>query len=497
MPQYELSFEDGSTATVSGPEGATAEQLLAILTKEETSKKDTGKEDILEKRKAAEQAYIDARYNAKADEDAAWYENIAKGFGAGAVDVGEMAALGGAAILGEESETAAREQIQAAAEAIRPEGGDQEAITYNLSKALGSIAGIAAPAALAAYAAPAAAATAVGTGVASLLAAGAGAGEASERAREAGTTEEQRSAAALRGVPIGLLDVLPMGRFVKAIDVPALTKIVNKVGGENIETIGDKFLSVLGTAGFEGGQEAASGFLQNLNQAGYLSWEEIDLSSGIAEEAGYGAGAGGIIQMMVDFKRGRARAKAKRGDDKEPTDEEIQLELTEEARVESILDTLGELEGAQAEQERSAAQEAARVESTLETIEELEGIPAEQERAVTEQERESAQLRAELAEDPTQMSAAFEEARTEQEAQQRTRQEQEDFIARSNAMLQEQQVAADLRERDRPEPPVFQDQPLPEVPRYTTESGRSGTLPIADPLQGSLPTLGRSFAEKQ
>ena len=117
MPQYELSFEDGSTATVSGPEGATAEQLLAILTKEETSKKDTGKEDILEKRKAAEQAYIDARYNAKADEDAAWYENIAKGFGAGAVDVGEMAALGGAALLGEESETAARDQLQAAAEA--------------------------------------------------------------------------------------------------------------------------------------------------------------------------------------------------------------------------------------------------------------------------------------------------------------------------------------------------------------------------------------------
>ena len=533
MAVYEVVGSDGATYEVEGPAGISKAELARAVADQIASEEELERDQ--QALRDAQAAVREAKYGTKADEDISFFENVAKGFGAGAVDVGEMAALGGAAILGEESETAAREQIQAAAEAIRPEGGDQEAITYNLSKALGSIAGIAAPAALAAYAAPAAAATAVGTGVASLLAAGAGAGEASERAREAGTTEEQRSAATLRGVPIGLLDVLPMGRFVKAIDVPALTKIINKVGGENIETIGDKFLSVLGTAGFEGGQEAASGFLQNLNQAGYLSWEEIDLSSGIAEEAGYGAGAGGIIQMLVDFRRGRARAKAKRGDNTEPTDEEVILQLEDlreppppppppPLQLEGPPDFTVPPEGAPRTPEQESAEVNARIAAEREQelsdaevdaifgdmpAEEVRGQPrispedrtrlaqVEQERAVTEQERESAQLRAELAEDPTQMSAAFEEARTEQEAQQRTRQEQEDFIARSNAMLQEQQVAADLRERDRPEPPVFQDQPLPEVPRYTTESGRSGTLPIADPVQGSLPTLGRSFAEKQ
>ena len=147
MPQYKLSFEDGSTATVSAPEGATAEQLLAILDKQETTQAGADSEELQERLRAADKQYLDTLYANKADEDAGFFENIAKGFGAGAVDVGEMAALGGAALLDEEAETAAREQIQAAAGAIRPEGGDEEAITYNLSKALGSIAGIAAPAA--------------------------------------------------------------------------------------------------------------------------------------------------------------------------------------------------------------------------------------------------------------------------------------------------------------------------------------------------------------
>ena len=328
MPQYELSFEDGSTATVSGPEGATAEQLLAILDKQETTQAGADREELQERLRAADKQYLDTLYANKADEDAGFFENIGTGFGAGAVDVGEMAALGGAALLDEEAETAAREQIQAAAKAIRPEGGDQEAITYNLSKALGSIAGIAAPAAIAGLAAPAAAATAVGTGVAGLLAAGAGAGEASERARAADATEEERSAATLRGVPIGLLDVLPMGRFVKVIDIPVLTKAINKLGGENIENFADNLVSIAGTAGFEGAQEAASGILQNLNELGYK--EEVEAFAGIAEEAGYGAGAGGILQAIVNFKRARDRARAKRGDNTEPTPEEIQLELFED-----------------------------------------------------------------------------------------------------------------------------------------------------------------------
>ena len=277
MAVYEVVGSDGATYRVEGPAGV-SKAVLANAVAEQIASEEAAERDRQSLRDA-QAAVREARFGTKADEDADFFENIATGFGAGAVDVGEMAALGGAALLDEEAETAAREQIQAAAEAIRPEGGDQEAITYNLSKALGSIAGIAAPAALAAYAAPAAAATAVGTGVASLLAAGAGAGEASERARVGEATEEQRSAATLRGVPIGLLDVLPVGRFVKAVDIPVLTKLIDRIGDENIDGVWNRLKRIGGTAGAEGVQEAASGYLQNLNELGYR--EEVDRAGGL------------------------------------------------------------------------------------------------------------------------------------------------------------------------------------------------------------------------
>ena len=52
--------------------------------------------------------------------DAGFFENITSGFGAGLVGTGEMAALGAASLLEEESELAAREKIKSVADSLRP-----------------------------------------------------------------------------------------------------------------------------------------------------------------------------------------------------------------------------------------------------------------------------------------------------------------------------------------------------------------------------------------
>ncbi len=141
-------------------------------------------------------------------EETGIFEDFTTGFGRGFVGVGESAALGLAALAEEETETQLRDRIKSVADSFSPEGGDPESFTSGLGSAFGSIAGIALPAAgIAVGAAPlgasAALASGLATGTAGILGVSAAAGEASERAREAGVSEEVRSAATLRGAPIG------------------------------------------------------------------------------------------------------------------------------------------------------------------------------------------------------------------------------------------------------------------------------------------------------
>jgi hypothetical protein len=236
--------------------------------------------------------------------DTGFFDDITSGFGAGVVGVGEMAALGLAAPLEEQSELAARERIQSIAESFRPEGGDPESVTYKLSSALGSIAGLAAVPAAAAF-------TPVGTvgalGLGALAAGAAGAGEASERARAAGATEEERGAATLRGTAIGLLDVLPIARVLPLSKMPELAKLIDKIPPEKVETIGERIYSAGITGGAEAAQEAASNVLQNLNEQEYNAAAET--FGGTAEEAALGGGAGAILQGLVDLFAPRRGAK--------------------------------------------------------------------------------------------------------------------------------------------------------------------------------------------
>jgi len=241
-------------------------------------------------------------------EEAGFFENVGTGFVSGFVGTGEMASLGAASLLEEEDELVAREKIKSVADALRPEGGDPDSISYLISSGLGSLVGALTPAAIAA-AAPVSAPVAAGIGTigAAAIGIGAGAGEASERARAAGATEEERASATLRGAAIGSLEVLPLGRILR---VPGVSQLAQKVGGKTVEEGGSRIRSALTTGGFEAAQEAAAGFLQNLNERGYNAEREL-LDAGLIDEAIAGGGAGAILQAVVDtFTRGRARRTA-------------------------------------------------------------------------------------------------------------------------------------------------------------------------------------------
>ena len=228
------------------------------------------------------------------EEESGVIENLLTGFGAGAVNVGEMASLGAAALLEDEAETKARKAIQDTFDIITPEGGDKDSLFYKFGQGLGSVAGIAVPAAAAVFGG---APTLAATGVAGALGVGAAAGEASERARAAGATEKERSAATLRGAPIGFLDILPLGRFIKAIDVPVITKLANNIGPEVVETIGQRAHSAFISGGFEAAQEATSGVLQNLNEQQYNALAET--FGGVGEEATIGGLVGATLDLML------------------------------------------------------------------------------------------------------------------------------------------------------------------------------------------------------
>ena len=297
MPLYSIQGPDGKTYELEGPKGATREQVIAAIQAQMQGQRG-GLGSSIGSQLASTYRGIDR----SSSEESGFIENILSGFGSGVVNTGEMAALGGAALLEEENELAAREKIQSAADYLRPEGGDQDALTYTIASGLGSVVGTLGAAAGATYGAGALGAGALGAGIAGLLAAGgvgigAGAGEASERARAAGATEEERNAATLRGAIIGSLEILPLGRILK---IPGATKLMDRIGGKAVEEGGSKIRSALTTGGVEAAQEAAAAFLQNMNERGYNPEKEL-LDADIIDEAIAGGGAGVIIQAVVDF----------------------------------------------------------------------------------------------------------------------------------------------------------------------------------------------------
>ena len=367
---------DGNTYDVVGPADAPDEQFFRYL-KNQLALEETPEEDIGPTPEEKYKKYLEEKERRDKEAEAAarrknagFFENIATGFGRGVVDVGEITALGGATLLDEEAELDVREDIQGIASALRPEGGDPEAISSQLAGGLGSIVGFAVPAIGAAALAPSAfLASMVGLGVGGTLGIGAARGEASERAREAGVSEavRQETIDSPEVFAAGAIEALPLGRALKLLKIDGIDNIVRKLGdtpidGEKLlERVGQRVVSA-GTTGIaEGAQEAASAVLQNLAEQGYNPEREL-VDSGVLEEAAIGGGAGAIFQGLVDLFAGRRR----RGPTGEPSpDEEVELTFTDGENTTTIQTTRA---NAEIIKTRRAAKEAGEETPSAETL---------------------------------------------------------------------------------------------------------------------------------
>jgi hypothetical protein len=128
------------------------------------------------------------------------------------------------------------------------------------------------------------------------LAVSAGAGEASERARAAGTSEEDRSTAALWGIIPGALELLPIG-FLKAL------------GRDGVRSILNTTARVLSSGGVEAAQEATTAVIQNLIAQGIYKPDQ-KLIEGVGEQAALGGTVGAIVQGLIELATPRTRGGA-------------------------------------------------------------------------------------------------------------------------------------------------------------------------------------------
>lgn len=282
MALYEVTGPDGKVYEVEGPAGATDAQVIAAVRAQISG---SSRESDVEA-----QVLADMRRAELLKEDPSFFENILSGLGAGAVGTLESAALGAATLLDEENELAAREAIKGAAEYIGPDGGDPDSMSYKLASGVGSLGAFLGTALLGPAALPAAGALAVG----------AGAGEASERARAAGISEEDRSAAALKGALVGTTEILPLGRLASRLGIPVLTDMVNKLGPRTVNNLKDRVINALATGGVEGAQEATAATLQNLIEQGYNP--DQTLVESVGEEGLIGGFAGALLGLFLPGK---------------------------------------------------------------------------------------------------------------------------------------------------------------------------------------------------
>ena len=212
---------------------------------------------------------------------------IPKGIARGGIGMLESGLLGAATLLPEQYETPTREAIRRGAYSLKPQAdvGLEDTVGGKFGEALGSFAGLGLVSLLPGgqFAAPA-------------LAVGAGAGEASERARAAGATEAERTQAAMFGAPVGLAELLPI-KFISVLGKPTTGTIINRLARAAAE------------GGVEGAQEAATQIAQNLVAQGLYDPNQ-GVFTNTGESLGYGAGVGGLVQAVLDLLPGRSRTPA-------------------------------------------------------------------------------------------------------------------------------------------------------------------------------------------
>jgi hypothetical protein len=321
MPTYEIYKKDGTPIRVEGPEGATTRQLLDLYVKRQlqpsTSAVEEGEDDALDR-------VIQGLQEAQRQKPGTLLdipEELLKGIPRGVAGILESGALGAASILPEIIEDPVRRGIKSIGGGIQdflaPDpnvGYGATDIPAKFGEALGSFGGILGTAA-------------INPGAAVALATTAGAGEASERAREADATAKQRTGAAILGAGVGLSELISPTRIIKNF------KTLRSAVGDDVATdIVSRGRRVLREGGLEGLQEYGASVAQNLIEQGIYN-PERGAFEGSGEAFGYGAGVGGFVQGLVEMiapRRRGAKDAPKVEDEADPTTE------TQEARVEPV-----------------------------------------------------------------------------------------------------------------------------------------------------------------
>ena len=284
MPLYEIQKKDGTPVRVEGPPNATWSQLVDIYTKDQQRKRQPTTIPTTIPTTPYISPYL-TRKTKKADPGIlALLNEFQKGTRAGATQMFESAALGAITPFGEETELKAREGIKDFFEldATRPAPGLENSIPRRFGEALGSF-GALGITALVPY---------VGFPLAATTAASAGAGEASERARAYGASQEDRNIAALKGSVVGLSELLPI-------------KLLRVLKPGERASLFRRAYRATASGGIEAGQEAVASILQNAIERGYNPQQDFFEQTG--EEAAYGGAVGAFVQGILDLtlrKRG-------------------------------------------------------------------------------------------------------------------------------------------------------------------------------------------------
>ena len=296
MALYEIDGPDGKTYSIEGPEGATREQVIGAI-------------------QQRMQAPIspEPQYKPRGID---YIQELPKGIVGGIAGILESAALGGATLLPEKYEAPVREKIQAVGDVaqsfVTPDTGLEQAIPRKFGEALGSFTGILGTSLI----------PGVGIPAAGALAVGAGAGEASERAREAGATQEERTKASLLGAGVGATEILPIG-----VAFNRAKSIFKALPEKKTKELTDRILDVGLATTVEGAQEASAAILQNMIEQGYNP--EQDTFEGAVEQGAYGAGVGGTVQTVLNFIDGRRNVAPKDDGSTDTTKEPDEIRATD------------------------------------------------------------------------------------------------------------------------------------------------------------------------
>jgi hypothetical protein len=286
MPAYQVTGPDGKKYRVNTPEGASSQDAIAYVYDTYYSQAPSQPEPEPERTLGG------------------YTKEAFKGLIPGLVGFGETAITGAASLLPEEAEQAVRKPVEEFATGVRetfaPAPGYEDTLVRKISEGVGSTVPFLGLGLLGA----AGKIGAAGLGVS------VGAGEARQKAEEAGATEGQRGVATALGTIPGALEALPPIRILRRFGFG--DEAIKEVAG-----LAPALGRIAKSGGEEALQEASSQVLQNLIAKGVYAPDEA-VFGGVGEAATVGGGAGAVVSAIAELALGRRL----RGPEDETTTEE-------------------------------------------------------------------------------------------------------------------------------------------------------------------------------